>query len=442
MNERKIAARVLDDIETNGAYINIALEKALSDGELKPYEKGFVSELVHGVTERRITIDYVISEFSSVKLYKIAPKVLTALRIGVYQLMFMDKVPPSAAVNESVKLAKKYGGQRVGGYANGVLRNIERNKNNIPYPTDDLRRLSVYYSYPVEIVNMFLDEFGVEFTESMLFANCEKRPLTLRCNQLKISAENLVDSLNNEGVDAKVYQNSRFPNLNCGIEVDKIKNIKTLQSFKNGEFYVQDIAAMLVAEVLNPKENSVVIDMCAAPGGKTTHIAEKMHNKGKVLAFDIYEHKLNLINDNANRLGISICETHLQDATKLNEKYIDFADYVLVDAPCSGFGIIGKKPDIKYQRKPEDVVALADISLSILKNAGKYVKQGGTLVFSTCTIMKAENEEVIMKFLQEANEGFYLEAIDEVAIENQGFITLYPHVDKVDGFFICKMKKR
>lgn len=442
MNERKVAARVLNEIDANGAYINIALEKALDEGELKPYEKGLVSELVHGVTERKITIDYVISTFSSVKINKISPKILTALRIGVYQLMYMDKVPASAAVNESVKLAKKYGGQRAGGFVNGLLRNVERKKNQVSYPEDDLNRLSICYSYPIEIIKMFIDEFGVKFTEEMLIANNAKKPLVLRCNLLKTSAEKLVDSLADEGIDAKVYRNDKFPCLNYALEADKIKNIKSLVSFKKGEFYVQDIAAMLAVEVLNPKRGDTVIDVCAAPGGKTTHIAEMMQNKGKVIAFDIYDHKLNLINENTERLGISICETQLQDATKLNGQYINYADCVLVDAPCSGFGIIGKKPDIKYQRKPGDVKELAEISFSILKCASQYVKSNGTLVFSTCTIMKSENEDVIERFLKEADNEFYLETIDNIKIENSGFITFYPHIYGVDGFFICKMKKR
>lgn len=442
MNERKIAARVLDDIESNGAYINIALEKALDNEELKPYEKGFVSELVHGIVERKITIDYIISSFSSIKINKIAPKVLTAIRIGLYQIMFMDKVPVSAAVNESVKLAKKFGGQRAGGFVNGLLRNIERSKDNIAYPENILERLSVCYSYPIEIIRLFVNEFGEEFTEEMLRANNSKRPLTLRCNLLKTSPEKLIESLRGEGVEARVYKNDKFPSLDYAVEVNKIKNMKALDSFQKGEFYVQDIAAMLVAETLSPKAGDTVIDVCAAPGGKTTHIAEKMQNIGKVIAFDIYKHKLDLINDNARRLGISICDTFLQDAAQLNEDYINYADCVLVDAPCSGFGIIGKKPDIKYQRKPDDVKELAVISLSILKNASKYVKSGGVLVYSTCTVLSEENEKNIERFLEENGDEFTLERIECISADNEGFVTLYPHIDGVDGFFICKLRKR
>lgn len=441
MDERKIAVKLLYDIDKNGAYINLALDKTLNTNELQPHQKGFISELVHGVTERKITLDYIISQFSALKLNKISPNVLNVLRTGIYQLMFMTKVPPSAAVNESVKIAKSFGGPRIGGFVNGVLRTVQRNSDNISYPEDPTERLSVYYSYPLELVKLFTDEFGLEFTEAMLIANNTKRPLTLRCNLLKTTPDNLVKNLETEGINAQVYHNGKFPELDYAITVDKIKNIKTLESFIKGEFYVQDVAAMLVTDVLAPKPGDTVIDMCAAPGGKTTHMAEKMLNKGKVYAFDIYEHKLNLINENASRLGITICDTVLQDAAILCSEYINSADCVLVDAPCSGLGIIGRKPDIKYQRKPEDIKNLSEISLSVLNNAAQYVKKGGTLVFSTCTVMKEENEGVIEKFLQTHGENFSLEQIENINTCNNGYVTLYPHVDGVDGFFICKLKK-
>lgn len=442
MNERKIAVKILYEIEQNNAYTNIILSKTFKNGDFLPEEKGFITELVHGVTERKITLDYVISKFSSVKINKISTNILNVLRIGIYQIFYMNKIPVSAAVNESVKLAKVYGGHKTGGFVNAVLRNAERNIENISYPDQRNQFLSVFYSYPMELVDFFVKEFGFDFTEQMLKSNSERKSLTIRCNALKTTPDKLVENLRKDGINAKVYENPNFPEMDYAIVVDKIKNIDSLQSFKNGEFYVQDVAAMLVCDILDPKSGNTVIDMCAAPGGKTTHISEKMLNKGQVYAFDIYEHKLSLIKENALRLGIDICDCQLRDATKLYNEYINKADCVLVDAPCSGLGIIGKKPDIKYQRTVEDINALADISFSILCNGAEYVKDGGTLVFSTCTITKAENENVVEKFLDKYGESFCLEPITQINKENCGYVTLYPHIDNVDGFFICKFKKR
>lgn len=442
MNERKIASKILYEIEHNNAYTNIAVSKAFENGDFSPEEKGFISELVHGVTERRITIDYIISQFSKLKLNKIAPNVLNAARLGIYQILYMDRIPESAAVNESVKLAKSAGGQRSAGFVNAILRNVIRNKNSISFPADEIEYLSVYYSYPQELVTLFVNEFGYDFTEDMFKAFYERRPVTLRCNTLKTTPEKLCSDLKRGNIDVSLYYSDIFPNINYAICADKLRNMEKLPSYLNGDFYVQDIAAMLVADVLNPKSGDTVIDMCAAPGGKTTHIAEKMGNNGVIYAFDIHEHKIKLINDNAKRLGIDICKATIQDSAVLNEEYIEKADCVLVDAPCSGFGIIGKKPDIKYQRQVSDISDLAGLSFKILSSAANYVKSGGTLVFSTCTVEKTENEDVVDKFIDKFGTEFYLEPIKEINKENIGYITLYPHIDGTDGFFICKFKKR
>ena len=442
MNERKIASEILYDIEKNSAYTNISLTKAFNNlPDLKSFEKGFISELVHGVTERRITIDYIISQFSNIRINKINLKLLICLRIGIYQILYMDKIPESAAVNESVKLAKKISGQRSGGFVNGVLRNFIRNKENIKFPQDEIEFLSVYYSYPIEIVELFLNEFGFEFTKDMLEAFDKRRQITVRCNLLKTDGNKLIKSLGDSDTSAEVYKNEIFPDINYAVYIERIKNLEDLPSYKNGEFYIQDIGAMLVTEVLSPKPDDVVIDVCAAPGGKSTHIAEKMKNQGTVYAFDIYDHKIKLIKENALRLGIDICNAMVCDATSLNENYIEMADCVLVDAPCSGFGIIGKKPDIKYQRKVNDIYELSALSLKILEKSAKYVKKGGTLVFSTCTILKEENERVVEKFLENQGGKFTLEPIDKIKKDNSGYVTLYPHIDGTDGFFICKLRK-
>ena len=440
MNERKIASKILYAIENEDAYINVEISKTFENSNFSSEEKGLISELVHGVTERRLTLDYIISQFSKIKLSRIAPKVLIAIRLGVYQIFYMDKIPHSAAVNESVKLAKSVGGQRSGGFVNA--RNVLRNKDGISFPKEQNNFLSIYYSYPIEIIDLFLSEFGYDFTKDMLESFSKRTPTSIRCNILKTDAQSLQASLSNDGVRAKIYDNISFPGIDYALTADKIRNIEKLPSYNNGEFYIQDVAAMLVSEVLNPQSGNVVIDVCAAPGGKTTHIAEKMGNIGKVIAFDIYEHKIKLINENAKRLGISICDAMVWDSSVLNSDYINTADCVLVDAPCSGLGIVGKKPDIKYQRKISDVTELAEISFKILSNGAKYVKSGGTLVFSTCTITKRENEGVVERFLQAFGDEFYLEPIEQIKKDNAGYITLFPHIDGTDGFFICKLRRK
>lgn len=441
MNERKTAVKILYDVEYNGAYSNIALSKAFRNGKFSSEEKGLVSELVYGVTEKRITLDYVISLFSKIKLNKISPNILNALRLGVYQIFCTEKIPPSAAVNESVNLAKAFGGQRSGGFVNGVLRSIIRDKNKIEFPQEPNKRLSVSYSYPQELVDFFVSEYGFEFTEELFKAFSKKTPITFRCNLLKTSPDALADKLLPFCTNVELYKNDTFPTLNYALCIGGIKNIDGITAYENGEFYVQDIAAMLVCDILNPKSGDTVIDMCAAPGGKTTHIAEKMNNCGRIFAFDIYEHKIKLINENAKRLGIDICNAAICDAAVLNTEYVGIADCVLADVPCSGLGIIGKKPDIKYHRSVSDIEQLADIGLKILKNGAEYVKPGGTLVYSTCTLTKKENEENVKRFLDEYGDEFFLEPIKEIDVPNSGYITLYPHIHGTDGFFICKFRK-
>lgn len=442
MNERKIAAKILYDVEYNGAYTNIALSKTFKNSSFSPNEKGLITELVYGVTEKRITLDYIISLFSKIKIKKIAPNVLTALRLGTYQILYTEKIPDSAAVNESVNLAKSYGGQRIAGFVNGVLRSIIRQKESIKYPITPNERLSVLYSFPQELTDFFISEYGVDFTEEMYGAFSKKVPLTLRCNLLKTTPNKLVDELQNAGIKAEIYKNEYFPTLDYAITVDGLKNIESLPSYLKGKFYIQDIAAMLVGEILNPKSGSTSIDLCAAPGGKATHMAEKMNNHGKVIAFDIYEHKIKLINENASRLGIDICHSFVGDATVINDEYKNCAENVLVDAPCSGFGIMGKKPDIRYCRSISDVESLAEISFKALNSGAEYVKQGGVLVYSTCTLTKRENEENVKRFLEEKGDIFSLEPIDEINEKNSGYVTLYPHIHGTDGFFICKFRKK
>ncbi len=439
VNPRNIALKILYDVETDLSYLNLKLKSALENDELSNVDKRFITELVHGTVKMKINLDYIISKFSKLKLKKISPWVINILRMGVYQIYYMDKVPSSAAVNESVKLAKKYANKGAVGFVNGTLRAISKCEN-IEYPKDKIEYLSVKYSYPIWICKRWVIDFGFEKAEKIMIESNDRPNVYFRTNTLKNDVNSLKTSLENEGVCCDIYVNEKLKSINYCLVPDRTGDISKLTSYRNGLFYVQDVGAAEIVEVLSPKKGETIIDMCAAPGGKTTHIAEKMGNEGKIFAFDVYEHKIKLINDNVKRLGISIIDAKIGDGLEYNENLCEVADRVLVDAPCSGLGIISRKPDIKYLRNEDDIESLANISYDILLNASRYVKKGGVIVFSTCTIDKQENENVIEKFLVN-NKEFCLDPILEYDNENKGYITLYPSKSN-DGFFICRLKRR
>lgn len=417
INSREIAMKVLYEIEYEGAYSNMALKKALRNGEISHRDKAFITHLVYGVTDKKITLDYIISKFSKIKLKKISKYILIILRMGVYQIKFMDKVPESAAVNECVKLARRYGHGASAGFVNGMLRNIVR--SDIEYPKDKIEYMSVKYSVPLWLCKKWINDFGFEFTNELLKSFEQSAKICVRPNTLKITEQELSDKLNDEGNKAEVKNNLVY------IEGFDIGNDEL---YKKGYYTVQDEAAYTAGKVLAPKSGETVIDMCAAPGGKTTHLAEIMCNKGEIFAFDIHEHKIEIIQKNAERLGISIIKTEISDGSVFNKKYAEKADKILCDVPCSGLGIIRRKPEIKWNRNEDD--DFHSLQEQILLNASKYLKKGGELVYSTCTINKEENEEVTSGFLKE-NSNF------EKLYEK----TFYPHIDNTDGFYICKIKR-
>ncbi|WIF94586.1 16S rRNA (cytosine(967)-C(5))-methyltransferase RsmB [Caminicella sporogenes] len=442
VNARKIALKILSDIEENGAYSNIAINKTLKTKDISTLDRRFISQLVYGVLENKLYLDFIIKNFSKTKIKKIHVDILNILRLGLYQIIYLDKVPNSAAVNESVKLAKKVN-FRLAGYVNGILRNYLRNSNSLKLPNfkeKPIEFLSLKYSHPMWIIENWIDNFGIEFTEKLLKANNDVPNLTIRTNKLKITRDELLNVLAEENVKCikgqYVDESIIIKNFNTSIE--------SLNSFKEGLFQVQDEASMLAGLILNPKENDFVIDVCSAPGGKSTHIAELMQNRGKVLSRDIHEHKLILINQNAKRLGISIIETEIYDALKLDKSLIGKADKVLVDAPCSGFGIIRRKPEIKYLKNLEDIKKLSEIQYKILLNASQYVKKEGFLVYCTCTIQPDENIEVINRFLKD-NNSFVMDNVNKYLPNSlqtdKNYLQLFPHLHGVDGFFICKLKR-
>lgn len=446
MNAREAALKIVYDTEEKGAYSNIALNKRLNGLELSQLDKGLVTELVYGTLKNKILIDYYIQSFSKVKMKKISAWILNILRVGTYQILFTDKIPVSAACNESVKLAKKYGHSASTGFVNAILRNIAREGKNLQLPEkakDIALYLSIKYSHPKWMVDLFLKEQGADFTESLLLANNSVPKFSIRVNTLKTDRNTLIEELKNEGFEAEksIY-------VTEGIIVKGLASPTNSKAFCNGLFQVQDESSMLVAKVLDPKPNELVIDVCSAPGGKTTHIAQLMGDKGKIVAFDIHQHKLEMVKDNAKKLGISIIETLEQDARNLVTEFVEKADSVLVDAPCSGLGIIRRKPDIKWSRTESDIKDLKNLQGNILESSSTYVKSGGTLVYSTCTIIKDENAEIIEDFLSK-NSDFYIESVKPFIeeplkeyVNEKGYLQLYPNVQGIDGFFICRMRKK
>lgn len=432
-SSRETALKALYRIEYEDAYSNLALKEQLMGSLLDARDKALVSVLVYGVVQRKAELEYLISSFSKIKLKKISKYILLILKLGIYQLLYMDKIPVSAAVNESVRLAKRYGHASSAGFVNGVLRTIDREKNHLPQPKEHIEYLCVKYSFPEKIVKRWIELFGEKFACELMQAMNMPPKMSLRVNTLKTDRKEIISRLP-EAEEGKY--------LDCAVLTAGFDIAKS-NEYCEGLITAQDEAAMFAAYILNPNPGDMVIDMCAAPGGKTTHLAQIMENKGSIIAFDIHEHKIELIKENAARLGVDIISAECRDTLKFDERYKNSADRILVDAPCSGLGIIRRKPDIKW--KKEDTGELCEIQYKILENAAKYLKSGGELVYSTCTLERDENEGIIERFLKEYSD-FEMSDInkylpDSIKKGKNGCITFYPNVDGTDGFFIAKLKK-
>jgi len=440
-NIRKLALNILDHLEETGGYSNLVVNKLVHKEEISYQDKRFISNLVYGVLENRIFLDYIIRKYSSIRLKKIQGSTLNILRMGAYQLIFLDKVPDSAAVNESVNLVKK-ANPRSSGFVNGILRSMVREKDNLPLPKredDIIEYLSVKYSHSKWIVEKFTSDFGVDFAEGILKANNNKPLMNIRTNTLKNTREELMAKLEaiGMGVTASTFNKS-------GIIVNSFdESIVNINLYREGCFIIQDNGSMLISEILDPKPGERVLDVCSAPGGKTTHMAELMKNEGVVVARDVYDHKLELVNNSVNRLGISIVETELHDGTVFKESEEKSYDKVLLDAPCSGFGIIRRKPEIKYNKSLDDVISLSSLQYEMLEVNSKYLKVGGEMIYSTCSINKEENEHVVEKFVKDNDEFEIVDIsgkISTIDIKTKT-ITLYQTFNETDGYFICKLKR-
>lgn len=427
---REIALKALYKIDKEQAYSNIVLNDEIKQNRNKINDKdiGLISEIVYGVTTWKLTIDEIIKKYSKIRLKKISPWILNILRMGTYQIIFLDKIPKSAAVNESVNLAKRYGHASSSNFTNAILRKIEKEDYEELFQIkDDVERISKTTSMPVWIIEELMKNNTIEEVEEICKNLNLKPEIIIRINKLKTTKEEIIKKLKDTKIEYR-----EITDMEDFLVLNKVKNIENLSLFKDGLFTVQDASAGLTAIVLNPQENDNVLDACSAPGGKTTYIAELMHNKGKIEAWDIHEHRTKLVDKNAERLGIKIINTDVKNSAEYEEKYKEKFDKILLDVPCMGIGVIKRKPDIKWQRKKEDIEEISNLQRKILENCSKYLKRGGYLVYSTCSILKEENEDVVNDFIKN-NSDF--------EIVKNGLFNIKPDKEK-DGFFICKLHKK
>ncbi len=424
---RGVALSLLLHLEKHKQFSNIALDKALDASALSETDRRLVTRLFYGVTERKITLDFRMSELSSRPIDDIDTQTKAVLRIGLYQLMYMDKIPAHAAINETVALCPR----KVSGFVNAVLREHTRRKNlNLPNETQSpVEYLSVAYSICPELAEKMLLVFGLSRAKSILGATCSTHT-TLRTNTLKITREQLAE---------KIQGAAPTPISPDGLYVGG--SVRDLYGFDTGAFFVQDEASQICVRALDASEDMTVADICACPGSKSFGAAIDMKNRGKVLCFDLHESKLSLINTSALRLGIDIISTEAHDGREYIRELDGRCDRVLCDVPCSGFGVLAKKPELRY-KNPQDSAALPDIQLAILENACKYVKAGGVLVYSTCTIFPEENEQNISRFLSRHSEFSLCPfEVGSLCVPN-GQITLLPDTHNTDGFFIAKLIRK
>ena len=435
---RLLVANALLSMQMNDGYSNIVIDKALFESELSSRDKAFASNLFYGVIERRITLDYIMKKYIRPKLRIKAP-VKIVLRMGIYQLLYMNSVPDSAAVNESVKLVRELGQPSASGLVNAVLRSFLRDEKKFILPDDKITALSIKYSCDKTLVSSLIDDYGENTAEQILqgFENADDS-VTLRVNTLKTTREKLLKDFEKQGISATVVDI-----CDTAIKVKSAGDIRALFGYKQGLFHVQDVASQLCAKAMSVEKNMRVLDVCAAPGGKSFSIAEELGGTGEVVSCDKYEQKVKMIANGASRLELKNITTLLNDAQKVTRTLGRF-DRVLCDLPCSGLGIMAKKPEIRYKN-----VGLLDnlpkLQYDLLCSSSEYVKSGGMLIFSTCTLRRCENEQVYQKFLETHPDFEPCDVlIDIERVENQpmNMLTLFPHIHNTDGFFISAFKKK
>ena len=437
---RETALRVLINCRTRGAWADAALQSQIDRDGLDRQDAALCSRIVYGVLQNQDLLDFYLGAYCSQRLDHLQPPLAEILRIGAYQILFLDKVPDSAAVNTSVELAKCFKRAQAAGLVNAVLRKLSRSKADLPSipDRDDVKYLSIRYSHPKWLVKRLLPLLGREETEAFLAANNAPAPITAQVNTYRYTTEHVAGALTAAGVEAE-----EDPGLPDCLILSGTGGLEGLEAFRAGAFYIQDPAARMAVLAAGVKPGDRVLDVCAAPGGKSFAAGIAMGNRGTILSCDLHENKLKRIREGAERLGLTCIETAAADGRIFREEWESAFDTVLVDAPCSGLGIIRKKPDIRY-KKLDDLFAMPVIQRAILDNAARYVRPGGTLVYSTCTVLREENEEVSQGFLAEHPEfsmtPFTLPLAG--AEDWEGQATLWPHRHHTDGFYICRMTRR
>lgn len=435
---RQVAFEALLKVHKDGAYSNLAVDSLLKENHgLDERDRAFVCNLVYGTLDRLMLIDYNLGLYLNQPVRKLKPELHTILRMGTYQLLFMDKVPSRAAVNESVNLAKVNKSSFAASLVNAVLRRVSDNGLRLPEGDEkDPDFLSIKYSCPEWILSLWIDAYGFENAVALAEKALEAPNVVVRVNTTKISADELVWKLAEEGVISE--KSSVIPDA---LILSNTGSVEELDAYKEGLFHAQDLASQICCKALDPKPGEVIFDMCSAPGGKAFTIAETMENKGIVRAFDIYQSRVELIRSGAERLGLENVFSYLSDASIFNENY-GLADRVLCDVPCSGLGIIRRKPEIRFKSR-NDIDNLPELQYRILCNSVRYLKEGGRIVYSTCTLNPKENSEVCDRFLSEHPEFSAVEIMPELQRygEDDKYLTLMPHLHSTDGFFVAAFVK-
>lgn len=451
INEREIALDILMEVNEKEQYIHVLLNDALRKYQyLEKNERAFISRLVKGTMERRLTLDYVINQVSSVRVNKMKPLIRNLMRMSVYQMMYMEQVPVSAVCNEAVKLAKKRKFTNLSGFVNGVLRNISRQLPQIKLPDD----LSIKYSVPQELVGMLEASYGREMTELILESFLKEKKVSAITNTVKITKKELVNLLKSQGITVE-----DAPYVEDAFILSDYNYLDDIEEFAAGMFQIQDISSMLAGVIASPAKDSTVLDVCAAPGGKSIFAALMMSGTGHVISRDVSERKTGQIEENVERLGLSNIDVEVSDAAVHNIEDEDMADMLIVDLPCSGIGIIGRKPDIKYNVSRDKIDGIIQLQRKILDSIYSDVKHGGYIVYSTCTLNSQENEENVRyikskgfeavditaslpeKLIDDAKRAgkhYYDKLIKDAA---DGMLTLIPGVYECDGFFVAKLKR-
>jgi 16S rRNA (cytosine967-C5)-methyltransferase len=449
LTAREVALEVLTRVEEDRSYSNLLLNQALQKHPLERADAGLATELVYGTIARLNTIDYFLERFVSKGLQKLQPWVRCLLRLSFYQLHYLARVPDHAAVSEAVNIAKRKGHQGISGMVNGVLRNVIRGKEQLVLPPGLtlVKRISLEHSHPEWLVKRWIGQLGEDLTERICAANNEAPHVSIRTNTMHLPREHLVEQLQASGI-----QSEASPLAPAGILVQGAGNMALHAGYLQGDFSIQDESSMLVAEAVDPKPGMKVLDCCAAPGGKTAHMAEKMNDTGLIWACDLHEHKQKLIEDQANRLGLRSIRTLVADAASLSKHFeAETFDRILLDAPCSGLGVIRRKPDLKWAKQEQEIGEISELQYRLLAEVHKLLKPGGILVYSTCTIEHAENEGLVNKFLAEhhdfslvpfAKGTFTAESGIQIEAAVAGYVQIYPNQFHSDGFFIARLKKK